>query len=101
VKAGERVGVLINPHNRLRKMSNNAAAATAAAAAIYAAAAATFAAAAAAGLQEASETYLAGILGFETRPLVSVDYVNDSRSSIVDAACTQVTATIISVSRCQ
>jgi hypothetical protein len=41
-------------------------------------------------LQEASDTYLAGILGFETRPLVSVDYVNDSRSSIVDAACTQV-----------
>lgn len=41
-------------------------------------------------LKEASETYLAGILGFETRPLVSVDYVNDSRSSIVDAACTQV-----------
>jgi glyceraldehyde 3-phosphate dehydrogenase len=41
-------------------------------------------------VQEASETYLAGILGFEIRPLVSVDYVNDSRSSIVDAACTQV-----------
>jgi glyceraldehyde-3-phosphate dehydrogenase/erythrose-4-phosphate dehydrogenase len=44
-------------------------------------------------VQEASETYLAGILGFETRPLVSVDYVNDSRSSIVDAACTQVGCT--------
>lgn len=40
--------------------------------------------------QEASETYLKGILGFETRPLVSTDYVNDARSSIVDAACTQV-----------
>lgn len=41
-------------------------------------------------LKEASETYLKGILGFETLPLVSTDYVNDARSSIVDAACTQV-----------
>ena len=34
---------------------------------------------------------LAGILGYETRPLVSVDYCNDSRSSIVDALSTMVT----------
>ena len=34
---------------------------------------------------------LAGILGYETRPLVSADYVNDSRSSIVDAPSTLVT----------
>ena len=34
---------------------------------------------------------LAGILGYETRPLVSADYVNDTRSSIVDAASTMVT----------
>lgn len=34
---------------------------------------------------------LAGILGFETRPLVSVDYVNDARSSIVDGPSTMVT----------
>jgi glyceraldehyde 3-phosphate dehydrogenase len=34
---------------------------------------------------------LAGILGYETRPLVSADYNNDSRSSIVDAASTLVT----------
>jgi glyceraldehyde 3-phosphate dehydrogenase len=34
---------------------------------------------------------LAGILGFEDRPLVSADYVNDSRSSIVDGPCTMVT----------
>ena len=34
---------------------------------------------------------LAGILGYETRPLVSVDYLNDSRSSIVDALSTMVT----------
>jgi glyceraldehyde 3-phosphate dehydrogenase len=33
---------------------------------------------------------LAGILGYETRPLVSVDYVNDNRSAIVDAASTMV-----------
>ncbi len=34
---------------------------------------------------------LAGILGHETRPLVSADYVNDPRSSIVDAPSTLVT----------
>ena len=33
---------------------------------------------------------LLGILGYETRPLVSVDYVNDDRSAIVDAASTMV-----------
>ena len=33
---------------------------------------------------------LRGILGYETRPLVSVDYVNDDRSAIVDAASTMV-----------
>ncbi len=38
----------------------------------------------------ASETELDGILGFETRPLVSVDFVNDRRSSIVDAPSTMV-----------
>ncbi len=34
---------------------------------------------------------LVGILGYETRPLVSADYCNDSRSSIVDALSTMVT----------
>jgi len=34
---------------------------------------------------------LAGILGFETRPLVSADYVNDTRSAIVDGPSTLVT----------
>lgn len=34
---------------------------------------------------------LAGILGIENRPLVSADYNNDSRSAIVDAACTMLT----------
>jgi glyceraldehyde 3-phosphate dehydrogenase len=34
---------------------------------------------------------LAGILGFETRPLVSADYANDTRSAVVDAPSTMVT----------
>ncbi len=34
---------------------------------------------------------LAGILGYETRPLVSADYAGDTRSSIVDALSTLVT----------
>jgi glyceraldehyde 3-phosphate dehydrogenase len=41
--------------------------------------------------KDASETVLAGVLGYETRPLVSADYTNDSRSSIVDALSTMVT----------
>lgn len=41
--------------------------------------------------QAASEGPLAGILGYETRPLVSVDYRSDSRSAIVDALSTIVT----------
>ena len=43
-------------------------------------------------LQAAAEGPLAGILGFETRPLVSVDYRDDPRSSIVDASLTTVVA---------
>lgn len=42
-------------------------------------------------LEEAAKGSLKGILGYETRPLVSADYVNDSRSSIVDALSTMVT----------
>jgi glyceraldehyde 3-phosphate dehydrogenase len=38
----------------------------------------------------AADTYLQGILGYEERPLVSVDYKNDPRSSIVDAPSTMV-----------
>lgn len=41
-------------------------------------------------LKAASETYLGGILGFEERPLVSTDFVNDRRSSIIDVASTMV-----------
>jgi glyceraldehyde 3-phosphate dehydrogenase len=40
--------------------------------------------------KEAAEGELAGILGYEERPLVSVDYLNDPRSSIVDALSTMV-----------
>jgi glyceraldehyde 3-phosphate dehydrogenase len=40
--------------------------------------------------REASEGELKGILGYEGRPLVSVDYVNDPRSSIIDALSTMV-----------
>jgi glyceraldehyde 3-phosphate dehydrogenase len=38
----------------------------------------------------AAEGELKGILGYEERPLVSVDYVNESRSSVVDALSTMV-----------
>lgn len=41
-------------------------------------------------LEEASKGYLAGVLGYETRPLVSVDYTDDTRSGIVDAPSTMV-----------
>ena len=41
-------------------------------------------------LREAADEELRGILGFEDRPLVSVDYVNDPRSSIVDGPSTMV-----------
>ena len=38
----------------------------------------------------AAESELSGVLGFEERPLVSVDYINDPRSSIIDALSTMV-----------
>ena len=41
-------------------------------------------------LQEASQRELAGILGFEEKPLVSADFVNDMRSGIVDGPSTMV-----------
>ena len=43
-------------------------------------------------LRQAAEGPLSGILGYETRPLVSVDYKDDPRSSIVDAPSTMVVA---------
>ena len=41
-------------------------------------------------LKNASENKLKGILGFSDEPLVSVDYIGDSRSSIVDSLSTMV-----------
>lgn len=38
----------------------------------------------------AAQGPLTGILGYETRPLVSTDYTNDPRSSIIDAPSTMV-----------
>jgi glyceraldehyde 3-phosphate dehydrogenase len=44
-----------------------------------------------AAFEAAANGPLQGILGYETRPLVSVDYVNDSRSAVIDALSTMVT----------
>jgi glyceraldehyde 3-phosphate dehydrogenase len=43
-------------------------------------------------LRDAASGSLSAILGYEERPLVSVDYVNDPRSSIVDVLSTMVVA---------
>ena len=43
-----------------------------------------------AAFEAAANGPLQGILGYETRPLVSVDYVNDARSAVVDALSTMV-----------
>ena len=43
-------------------------------------------------LRSAATGPLAGILGVEERPLVSVDYLNDPRSAIIDALSTMVVA---------
>lgn len=42
-------------------------------------------------LRAAAEGPLKGILAYETRPLVSIDFVTDPHSAIIDAACTMVT----------
>lgn len=41
-------------------------------------------------LRKAAEGELAGILGYEARPLVSIDFQTDPRSSIIDALSTMV-----------
>ena len=41
-------------------------------------------------LQAAAEGELSGILGFESRPLVSADFVDDPRSAVVDGLSTMV-----------
>jgi len=40
--------------------------------------------------KHASEGYLKGILGYEERPLVSIDYKDEKRSSVIDAPSTMV-----------
>ena len=40
--------------------------------------------------EEAAKSRLKGILGFEERPLVSVDYTNDTRSGVIDGPSTMV-----------
>jgi glyceraldehyde 3-phosphate dehydrogenase len=48
--------------------------------------------------RDAAAGPLAGILGFEARPLVSADYTNDTRSAIVDGLSTMVTdATMLKI----
>ncbi|PYF10745.1 glyceraldehyde 3-phosphate dehydrogenase-like protein [Rhodobacter viridis] len=41
-------------------------------------------------LKAAAEGPLKGILGFETRPLVSSDFTNDPRSAVIDGPSTMV-----------
>jgi glyceraldehyde 3-phosphate dehydrogenase len=41
-------------------------------------------------LNEAAQERLAGVLGYENKPLVSMDYLNDPRSGIVDGLSTMV-----------
>ncbi len=41
-------------------------------------------------LKSASETELKNILGYEERPLVSTDFINDPRSSVIDSLSTMV-----------
>ncbi len=41
-------------------------------------------------LQDAAEGSLQGILGYEERPLVSIDYKDDPRSAVIDALSTMV-----------
>ncbi len=48
-------------------------------------------------LKEASENELKGILGYSEEPLVSSDYVGDSRSSIVDGLLTMVIDDMVKV----
>ena len=48
-------------------------------------------------LQAASKKELNGILGFETRPLVSSDFIGDTRSSIIDAPSTKVNGNLAKV----
>lgn len=48
-------------------------------------------------LKEASENEMKGILGFSVEPLVSIDYVGDPRSSIVDGLSTMVIDNMVKI----
>lgn len=48
-------------------------------------------------LKEASENEMKGILGFSEEPLVSIDYVGDPRSSIVDGLSTMVIDNMVKI----
>lgn len=48
-------------------------------------------------LKEASEGEMKGILGYTEEPLVSADYIGDSRSSIVDGLLTMVIDDMVKV----
>lgn len=48
-------------------------------------------------LKEAAEGPLKGILGYTDLPLVSRDFLNDPRSSIIDADCTYVVGNMVKV----
>ncbi len=50
-----------------------------------------------AALEAAAEGPMKGILGYETEPLVSMDYKGDSRSSIVDAGMTKVMGRMVKI----
>ncbi len=48
-------------------------------------------------LKEASENEMKGILGYSEEPLVSIDYVGDPRSSVVDALSTMVIDNMVKI----
>ncbi len=48
-------------------------------------------------LKEASEGSMKGILGYSAEPLVSIDYVGDKRSSIVDSLSTMVIDNMVKI----
>ncbi len=50
-----------------------------------------------AALKAAADGPMKGILGYETEPLVSMDYKGDSRSSIVDAGMTKVMGRMVKI----
>ena len=50
-----------------------------------------------AAIKAAAEGPLKGVLGYNTAPLVSVDFNHDSRSSVFDASLTKVSGSLVKV----